>query len=294
MRAIMRIVLLILVLISFSNATGASKYFSKFSRKYSNDAIAKVEKNFISNSKYIDNITSNVNISKLPAISKVALIADGIAMKSPFGKTMLDVGSDPLSVVKYYSKYGDDFIRNTKILNTSIKKINIPALQKKLLPEFPNMKLRVFNTDKQVIDRSIEVMQYTGKKGWEISKKIGKYAAENLKSAVAGVMFAWFLSDPNGFAEALDKAGNNINEFAYLIAEKIGEGAAGVPIAAANGFWEKIKSEANPGNISILMLIVLLYIAWKFRAIIGNIIQRKLAAREDTEKNKNQKKKGRL
>jgi len=277
----------LLILFSVSFMMGSSinplyKLFKKSIMKKESTLITKTTKT-VNESSYINKILKNSTIKVYKPIDKLALSASLIAKKGDVVKNITK--QYPLKMVRYYSKYGDEFITITNKMLPKIENIKLPT---NLIEKY-NLKNIAFLKNKELIaKRFLDVMKYTGKKGFEISKSLLKYANKHKFSTIAGVAFAWFLSDPESFNEALDKFGGNVAEFLASITKAIGSTIAKTVNKSSDALVSSFSDMLNLQNILILLGLLSIIILWKLRKIIVNLFKsNKKRVENQTEQTKN-------
>ena len=263
------------VLLSASYGKFNSTKFLKKIRHADPSALRKTVKTIDASD--VQDIAKNVKLNKMTPTDKLVTTAETISKKGKFADGMINNAKEPLTVVRQYSRYGQKYIETTEtvtkkilgipVYSKEIKKI-LPAEVKKVLPEKIKKILPVI-TENNIIDRYVKVLKHTGKKGFEISKDIADYAKRFPKSTAAGVLFAWFLADPNGFDEALEKSGGNVAHFAGTIAGTAVSAAVNIPLDAADkvgtSLANSIKNHLTFANILLIMILGGGYLGWKFR-----------------------------
>ncbi len=221
----------------------------------------------------ISDVSKNIKIRKMSDVEKLDAVADVVSKKGKDAQMLIKEG--PLTTISLYSKHGDEFIevyKKTKVsimgiplgeYNELVKVIPVEKLSTKIAKVFTKI------TQSDIAKRFIHVMKTTGSKGYEISKKITKYAEKHPKSSVVGVMYLWFLADPTGFEHALKKSGNDISTFASNIAETTISTAVSIPLnvadTAGNSLVNSVKNNITLTNIIVILLLLVGLIGWKIR-----------------------------
>jgi hypothetical protein len=230
----------------------------------------------------ISDVSKKIKIRKMSDIEKLDTVADVISKKGKDAQMLIKEG--PLTTISLYSKHGDEFIEiyeKTKIsiigiplgkYNELVKVIPVEKLSTKIAKKFTKI------TQSDIAKRFTQVMKTTGSKGYEISKKITKYAKEYPKSSVVGVLYLWFLADPTGFEHALKKSGDNISTFASNIVDTTISTAINVPLnvadTAGNSLVTSVKNNITPTNVIVILLLLIGWVGWKIRGNINlNIIK---------------------
>ncbi len=286
-----------LLLVSLANS-GVFKA-SYFRKAMKNIPISKLQKQLggFSNSKHLKNMASKINLKRITPLDKVTRLAKDIANKSPFSNKMMGI-KNPMDAMRLYSKGGDKFFKSANIITTKALRVDSKLITKvgKKFPSLPNIpKL----SQEQMLNKFAGVMKATGSFGFKITKGLAQIAIKNPKSAVAGLMFGWFLSDPVGFKEQLDKFGGNIEAFAH----EIGSLVSHVVVGGTSGFIDGVVTSASKfmttRNIIILLLALLLvWLLWQFKSFIIHAIQNRQTSNSQRERkinnNKTKKRKGRF
>jgi len=236
----------------------------------------------------INNISKRVRVSKMNDIDKLDSVIDVISKKGKDAELLLKKG--PITTISLYSKHGDDFIHVYKKTQRSIlsmpigtreELIKIIPVETKLNKFFRNFKNI---TESDIAQRFITVMKRTGDRGYQISKKITKYAMEHPKSSAIGAMYMWFLADPTGFSEALKKSENDISTFASEITKTITAVAIETPLkvadAAGSSIVQSVKNSTSLNGVFVLVFLFFTWIVWKFRVTISsNLLYKKFKNR---------------
>lgn len=227
----------------------------------------------------VSDISKRVKVRKMSDVQKLDVGIDVISKKGKDAELLLEKG--PITTITLYSKHGDEFIEIYQKTQRSIMGINAGAyaelvkvvpvekLSTKIIKNFKNI------SESGIATRFIKVMKNTGKKGYDISKKITKYAKENPKSSAVATMYVWFLADPTGFEEALQKSGDDISVFAADIVKTATSVAINVPLkvadAAGDSIVQGVKNSMTPAALFTLILVLFAWIGWKFRDTIYNL-----------------------
>lgn len=264
-----------------------SKAFKRSVKNIPPNKLAKSIKTFKS-SKSIKEITSKIDLKKLTPVDKLTKTAEAIAKKSPINNKLMGI-KNPLDSMYLYAKGGDSLFKDIGDLTTKTMRINKNILQKvkTKIPGFPKItKL----TGEQLLERSVKVIKASGSHGLKIVKGIGKIANDNRYSAVAGIMYAWYLADPNGFKEKLDEFGGSIQEFAKYVGSLIGETSIAGAEGFANGIATAVKEKMNLTSGLILGSIVMFWLLFKFKDSTSS--QRLFARKKKTNTVVKRKKRG--
>ena len=250
-------------------------------RNMPSSVVKKTAKNI--DSSRVRDISKRVKVRKMSDVQKLDVGIDVISKKGKDAELLLEKG--PITTITLYSKHGDEFIEIYQKTQRSImgipagtydklvKVIPVEKLSTKIIKNFKNI------SESDIATRFIKVMKNTGNKGYEISKKITKYAKENPKSSAVGIMYVWFLADPTGFEEALQKSGNNIITFATDITKTAATVVVETPFkvadAAGESIVQSVKNSVTPTALITLILLLVTWIGWKFRDAIKNIPYKK-------------------
>ena len=295
----MRTIILALILLSTMALGKPFGFNSKvFKQSLNNVPASRLSKSMTSfnTSPNLSGFMKTADLVKYTPEDKMAKIAQEVANKSPFANKLMGT-KEPLYVMDMYAKHGDDFFKASKNLTTKVSNIDPKALTKisQKMPSFP--KLAKMDDD-LVLNKFVSVMKATGKVGVDITKGIAKIAIDNPKSAIAGVMYGWFLADPEGFSKKLKEFGGSIQEFAAHIGSLVGDVVVGGAAGLAGAFVESAKEHATPTNIMIFVSLLLLWILWKLRSFIASFIPKSDDGFKkqtiQTRQPKNKKNKGRF
>jgi len=287
---ILRYVVLLAMLISMSEASVSSKFFKKTFKNVPMKKMMKVSHS-VNNSKYLSNIVKKMPLKKIAPVDRMAHVAESIAKKSPVNSKIMK-NKYPLQAMNLYAKGGDKLFKNISVLTSKTAKISMESIKKfnKKIPNFPKISKL---TQKQLIDKTMLVTKATGKYGVKIIKGLGNLAVKYPKSAIAGALYGWFLSDPAGFKEALDNFGGSLEEFATDIGKIVSEATLGVASGFINGAVNYAKEHLSMQNMIILGSLFFLFLLYKLRGLfkIFTIFSRK---KEVEPERKIKKRKGRF
>jgi len=282
----MKKILFLFIGISFSMASINSVLFKSFRKKLlkkSGNLITKSVKK-IDESNYMKKLLKNSKIKIHTPVDKLAASATLLAKRGGMVETLTK--KYPLKMVNYSARYGEDFIKITNKMLPKIQNIKIP---KNLLQKYNIKDIDILKNKSKIGERFLDVLKWTGKKGFEISKSLFKYANENKFSAAAGIAFAWFLADSESFSNALNKFGGNIKEFLTAIATAAGNTIentssnltkiAGDTVAnttnnAIYNITSSIGKMINLRNILFLLAVIIIIFFCKFKNHIGNLIKK--------------------
>jgi hypothetical protein len=270
MKKIMKIVVILMVVSSFLNAKLFNpKIFRQGLKHYPITSIGKkVSK--LETSKNLEKFVKTIHFKKLTPIDKMTEVAKQIANKGPFANKLM-ASKNPIYAMELYSKYGDKFLKTSKIVTSKVAEIN-PKILEKLSRKYPNLKnISKFNKD-EIIDRFVYIMKATGRAGVTITQNIGKFAIKHPKSALIGVMYGWFLTDPQGFKEELDKFGGSVEEFASHLGSLAGDVVVGGTTGFFSSLYDTTMTHLTLKNVLILILFLIIYLLWKFRELLINLI----------------------
>jgi len=112
------------------------------------------------------------------------------------------------------------------------------------------------------------VTKATGKYGVKIIKGLGDLAIKYPKSAIAGVLYGWFLSDPSGFKEALDSFGGSLEEFFKQIGVVLAETILAVSSGIIDGTVNYAKEHLSIQNIFIISSLLFLFLLYKLKGLL--------------------------
>lgn len=255
----MKKLILIFVLIMVSGYGGFSKKLLKKSlQNMPYSQIVKTTKQF-TNSQSLKKILQNVNMTKYTPIDKLVKTAEEISKKSNIHSKIMSI-KEPFDAMYIYSKGGDKIFNS--IYDLSKKSISLSkSIITKINTNLPKISGISKLSQKDILEKSIKVLKASGKKGLEIVKGIANIAKNNTKSTIAGVMYAWFLTDPQGFKEKLDEFGGSLEEFATYIGGLTGKTTVGV----TKGFFTGLSDGLKGINWTIMALFLAIGILFMFR-----------------------------
>jgi hypothetical protein len=249
----------------------------------------------ISGSKNMSGFIKTIDFKKYTPVDNITKVAQNIANKSPFADKLM-ASQKPLYVMELYAKHGDSFLKTSKVATTKVININQKLLSS-ASKNIPNFKTLSKLDESTVINKFVDVMRSTGKAGVTITKKIGEFAISNPKSAIAGVMYGWFLADPEGFSQALKDFGGSVGEFASHLGGLMGDVVVGGTTGVATSLWDSSQEYMTFKNIMVLIFFLTLFIVWKFRTILISYIPKKEVSNNTSKtintKTKTKKNKGR-
>ncbi len=206
-------------------------------------------------------VLPNIPVKKItPEIASIATIGKKFTDQGPFAIKFINSVPDPGEALRQFSKYGKGYVKTAERVSSTFTRhvddMLVISKRSTKTGKFPFSKyIPKFKKPDFVNKKFVEVLKRTGKKGYEVITKIGKWAAEHPTSSAAGVAFAWYMVDPEGFTEALRKSSKTVGEF-------VAASAGGVTEGLGQGFLTKIKevltTQKGPYIIfgSLLLLVV--------------------------------------
>ncbi len=246
-KTVVLFLLLTVSLLSIYSEAQAGRYgFMKKILKQGNTAVKKLAKDVAPSSrKVLDTsdlrkVLPNIPVKKItPEIASIATMGKKFTDQGPFARKFINSVPDPGEALRQFSKYGKGYVKTAeRVSSTFTRHIDdMMAISKSSTKarKFPFSKyIPKFKNPDFVNKKFVEVLKRTGKKGYEVTTKIGKWAAKHPKSSAAGVAFAWYMVDPEGFTEALRESGKTVAEF-------VAASAGGVTEGLGQGFLIKIK-----------------------------------------------------
>jgi hypothetical protein len=268
----------VLILLSASflmaSTSGFLKFFEKRIAKKSGSVIEKSTKR-VDDSYYTKKLLKENNIKVYKPIDKLATTATLIAKRGGIAEEITK--RYPLKMVNYYSKYGDDFI---KVTNTMLPKIENIKIPNNLITKYHLNNLYFLSNKNAIAQRFLDVIKWTGKKGFEISKSLLKLANKHKFYAVSGIAFAWFLANPQSFDEALKKSGKKIEDFVLEIEQNGLNTAKNIVNHSVDTVTSTLTDIATQKNILFVFGILVLIILFKVRKIISKYFQLKILKKE--------------
>jgi len=198
-----------------------------------------------------------------PEIVSIATMGKKFADGGKFAKKFINTVPDPGEVLRQASKYGSGYVKTAERVSKSfikhsddllflskktMKKGDLP-FSKKILPNFKKPKF--------VNEKLVEVLKRTGKKGYEVTAKITKWAAAHPNSSLSAIALAWYMTDPEGFSVALNKSGKTVAEF---ITTTVSSAAGGVGQGAIEGFTNILTSKRIPSVIVGVLIALLIFV----------------------------------
>ena len=245
------LVLFLLLTVSFlstySEAQAGRFGFLKKILKQGDTAVKKLAKDVApSTRKVLDRsnlrkVLPNIPVKKItPGIASIATMGKKFTDQGPFATKFINSVPDPGEALRQFSKYGKGYVKTAERVSSTFTRhaddmlvISKSSTKANKLPFFIKH-IPKFKSPNFVNKKFVEVLKRTGKKGYEVTTEIGKWAAKHPKSSAAGMAFAWYMVDPEGFTEALRKSGETVAEF-------VTASAGGVTEGIGQGFLTKIK-----------------------------------------------------
>jgi len=287
---IFKYIVLLTMLIVISEASVSSKFFKKTLKDVPINKMMKVSHS-VNNSKYLSDIVKKMPLKKIALVNRMIHVAESIAKKSPNNSKIMQ-SKYPLQAITIYANGGDKLFKNISVLTSKTAKISMNSINKftKKVANFPKISKL---TQKQLIDKTMLITKATGKYGVKIIKGLGNLAIKYPKSAIAGALYGWFLSDPSGFKEALDNFGGSLEEFATHIGKVVSEATLGVASGFIDGVVNYAKEHLSMQNMIILSSLFFLFFLYKLRGLLKvfTIFSRK---KEAAPERKIKKRKGRF
>jgi len=261
------LLLTVSLLSNYSEAQASRFEFMKKILRQGDTAMKKLAKDVAPSSRKVlldsdlRKVLPNIPAKKItPAIASIATMGKKFTDQGPFATKFINSVPDPGEALRQFSKYGKDYLKTAeRVSSTFTRHIDdMMAISKSSTKarKFPFSKyIPKFKNPDFVKKKFVEVLKRTGKKGYEITTKIGKWAKKHPKSSLAGVAFAWYMVDPEEFTEALRKSNKTVGEFVAASAGSVMEGLG-------QGFLAKVKEmltiQKGPYIIfgSLLLLVV--------------------------------------
>ena len=238
---------------------------SVFKKSIKNIPANKLVKNIdsLKSSKSLRGITDSIKLKNLTPADKLTKTAEAIANKTPTGNKLMTT-SDPLYAMNLYARGGDKLFDDIGLLTKQTMQLGDSVARK--LPSIPKLpKL----SEQQLLNQVVAVSKRTGKFGVDTIKGIARIAKDNPKSAVAGVMYGWYLSDPVGFKNRLDQFGGSMEEFAKHIGSLAGNTVIGVTSGIIEGVVTSVKEKLSTTSILALIVIFFAGILYKYPERFG-------------------------
>jgi len=276
----MIMVILLVSSVSYGKSFDVKNFVSKLAGKNVNKLADKV----VSSPHTKQMFTKKVSLES-PPIDIVTKIAKNISNKSKFGDELISNTDYPSAVIRQYTKFGDAYLSVMRTFNKNsmaLKKVDIELVNKKF-PSIPNIK---FNSSKVFNDKMVQALQYTGKKGWEVSTKLVTFAKNNPKKSTIYVLMAWYATDPDSFFEQKEKLIAFLESTAKEVVSDATKITLGASEGIANGFMSVAKEKMTVSNMFVLFLLFMAFMVWKLRSYIGKYFSIKLENRLEKVKNK--------
>jgi len=204
-----------------------------------------------------------------PAVRKLAIAGEKVALHSPFAKKMLNQSKYPERVIKQSMHYGTDsymsVAKAVKHQMTTSKTVNLNVLSQ-LKGKYKGMNevINKFNAGHYDSDIFVRTIRKTGKHGMKIMGWLVKHP----KSTAAGAAMIWYSYDPEGFEEALTKSGKTLAAF---VGESVMNVSAGVGEGITQGLTKSLDAHSMKyvilGALAIV-LVVLIALSKTFRRIL--------------------------
>ena len=221
-----------------------------------------------------------------PEFCPVAKVAVVLARKSKYADELLATTDYPLDVIKYYSRHGDTFLDTMKGFGIGVSKVT--AAQVELMRRrFPNMPNIAFHSMKEINDKMLVTLRYTGKKGWEASQKLMALSKKYPKSTAVGALMAWYVADPESFFAQKEKLIDFVSSTLEEGTSDITKLALGATQGIADGFVSTVKEKLTVKNSVVLLLLFFGFILWKFRLLVSERFKRLSNTKKDTNRDNN-------
>ncbi len=260
---------------------------SVFKKTIKNIPTNKLVKNIdtLKSSKSLKGITGSIKLKNLSPADELTKTAEAIANKSPVGNKIMAT-SDPLYAMNLYAKGGDKLFDDIGLLTKRTMQLGdtvrtkLPSISK--LPKL---------SEQQLFNQVVTVTKRTGKFGVDTINAIARIAKDNPKSAVAGVMYGWYLSDPVGFKNRLDQFGGSMEEFAKHIGSLVGNTAIGVTSGIIEGVATSVKEKLSTTTILVLIGLFFVWILLKYRDILFSLQKLFISKKDDKDEDVPKRKK---
>ena len=275
-------------LLTYSEAQAGRFGFMKKILKQSDTAVKKLAKDVApSGQKVLANsdlrkMLPNIPLKKItPGIASIATMGKKFTDHGPFATKFINSIPDPGEALRQFSKYGKGYVKTAERVSSTFARHadDILAISKRSTKanKFPFSPKHIpkFKNPDFINRKFVEVLKRTGKKGYEVITRIGKWAAKHPKSSAAGVAFCWYMVDPEGFTEALRKSSKTVAEF-------VAASAGGVTEGLGQGFLTKFKEmltlQKGPYVLfgTLLLLVVFARPVRRFVFIPFKVIGRKM------------------
>jgi len=252
-------------------------------------------------SRKLDDISKKLKPGKiLTAKEKLKIYAKDLVSRNKNALDVLNNSRNVLDVFYLHSKYGDEFINTAKSLSDVAGKIKIkeaiesipPKSLEKLKKLGAKIDPNIAISKEEVIDRFTKAIKYTGRAGYKVGKELALLIKKYPKSTAVLLAYAWYLSDPVGFQEALRKAGGSLSDFISVIAKEVATTGTEVvlktPKAVAEGITKTFKENFSWSGLIVIIITILggiLFFLLK-RGILFEFFKRfnKQELKENTEK----------
>ena len=288
-----KILMSMLLILTISQGKSITNFLTKIASKNVPNVTKAIKKSHLINKKL-----PKVKLkSKMPKdMVLIAQVAQKISNKGAFEAKLINHTNHPADLLMQYAKYGDDYLNTMKQFSKKVAKITPEAINK-LKSKFPTMpKLNIKNGNFN--DKFIVALRYTGKKGWQVSKELAKFAKEHPKTSIVGALYAWYSIDPQGFLEKKDEILNQVEEIIKASSKDATKLTLQSASGVADGVIETIKENVTPRNITVLIGLFILFILWKLRTYIKRFlkikIENKLSSLENSKNTTNQDEEGLL
>jgi len=198
------------------------------------------------------------------AMLTVGTVQKKFISHGPFAKNFLHHVKEPGEVLRQFAKYGDEYPSIAQKVSANITK-NIDSIATMSSKELKNMgmadgmikKLKNtgpnFKSEKYISDAFVHTLKRTGKKGYEQFKKIIKWGIKNPTPAMITASFLWYITDPEGFSESFNVAGQKIGGFVSDAATKPVEGLL-------QGLKEKALGKNLPYSIIAVIIAIIVFV----------------------------------
>ena len=269
------------------------KFISKLS-KLSKGKVSDVVKKLPKSKAPLRSFNSNMNVPRLITKvnkdpQKLLLIskADEIVSKGAFEKRFFNNQpfDNQLAIIVQSSKYGDDYFTIAKKVSSVTPDVLIHNPQ--IAKYISQGKL----TEKTLQTSFITTLEHGGKYAWEKLNNISKWILKNPTKSGAGVLYAWYVIDPESFnlhiksafkdagTAALEGGGSALSGIGEAVNEKWEEAKENIEKDIENYVDNKVDgfkaSESYIVNVLVGILgFIILFIVWRKRNVIKDFLMR--------------------
>ena len=206
----------------------------------------------------------DIDLKKLtPDVLKLAAVGSKIADSGRFGSRFINGVSNPAEAIRQYGRYGARYVDSGESFAATI--INHTGNLSKLSPgelrKYGNLSKKTiarFSREDFVNSSFVSVVRKTGRHGYEMIKKIGRWAKDHPKSSAAAALLIWYSTDPEGCTDAV----GDVSEFlardgTEILTEAVSRSGKGISETLAEKWQTPSRQYFLVGVAAMLSLLAI-------------------------------------